>query len=186
LVRILCRRPFGRRLDQGNVSIRDLSVEQDLSLQSKTDDQFIGGVHLGYNLQGAHILYGVEGDASFADNISFLASIPGRLGWASDSCLIVGTAGVAFIDADENFTVVSADDGPFKFSHDGNEIGFVVGGGVGYKVMPNVSLGAEGLFYGFTSDGARLIAGDEPFVLHDHPEFSVVRARLTYFFNSGY
>lgn len=94
------------------------------------DTEFSGGVHGGYNWQMGGWLMGVEGDFDFANNINFLASVRGRLGWASGSWLLYGTAGVAFVDSDNNFVVVSADDGPFGFSHGNNNIGFVVGGGM--------------------------------------------------------
>ena len=60
---LLCRWQFGRGLSS-KLSIYDLSGDG-LSIKADTEDQFIGGVHLGYNLQGAHILYGIEGDADF-------------------------------------------------------------------------------------------------------------------------
>jgi len=96
------------------------------------------------------------------------------------------TAGVAFIDADNNFSVVSADDGPFNFNTGTTDTGFVVGGGVDYKVAPHLSLGLEGLYYDFGSKNASLNAGDEPFVLKDDENFATVRGRLTYHFDSSY
>jgi opacity protein-like surface antigen len=67
------------------------------------------------------------------------------------SWLPYATAGVAFIDAHNNFSVVSADDGPFNFNTGTTDTGFVVGGGVDYKVAPHLSLGLEGLYYDFGS-----------------------------------
>ncbi len=81
--------------------------------------------------------------------------------------------------------MASADDGPFSFSGGNNEKTAQVGG-IEYKVAPQLSLGVEGLFYDFGSDDAHLVAGDEPFVLKQDQDFTVVRARLTYHFNSGY
>jgi outer membrane immunogenic protein len=176
---------LGAAFDPNNLSIKDLSEEQDLSLNFSQDTEFIGGVHGGYNWQADSLLIGVEGDVDFANNINFLASVRGRLGWASESWLVYGTAGVAFIDTDNNFVVVSADDGPFGFSHGNNDTGFVVGGGLDYKVAPNISIGVEGLFYDFGNDKTSLVAGDEPFVLKDDLDFAVVQARLTYLFNGG-
>jgi outer membrane immunogenic protein len=177
---------LGAAFDTNNLSIKDLSVEQDLSLKSSDDTQFIGGVHTGFNWQMGSWLVGVEGDFDFSDNINFLASSRGRLGWALGNWLLYGTGGVAFIDADNNFVVVSADDGPFGFSHSNNDTGFVVGGGVDYKVGPHFSLGVEGLFYDFgNEDTEHLVAGDEPFVLKEEQDFAVVRGRLTYHFKTG-
>jgi outer membrane immunogenic protein len=177
---------LGAAFDPNNLSIKDLSEEQDLSLKFSNDTELIGGVHGGYNWQVGTWLIGVEGDFDFADNINYLASVRGRLGWALGSWLLYGTGGVAFIDTDNDFVVVSADDGPFSFSNGNTDTGYVVGGGVEYKVGPQLSLGLEGLYYDFGSDSSRLVAGDEPFVLKEDQDFATVRARLNYHFNSGY
>jgi outer membrane immunogenic protein len=177
---------LGAAFDPNDLSIKDLSEEQDLTLNFSNDTEFIGGVHGGYNWQSDSLLIGIEGDIDFADNINFLASVRGRLGWATTNWLVYGTAGVAFIDTDNDFVVVSADDGPFGFSNGNNDTGFVVGGGIDYKVAPRVSIGVEGLFYDFGDDKKTFVAGeDEPFVLKDDLDFAVVRARLTYLFNGG-
>ena len=84
-------------------------------------------------------LLGVEGDFDFADNINYLASVRGRVGWALGSWLLYGTGGVAFIDSDNDFVVVSADDGPFSFSDGNTDTGFVVGGGIDYKLAPHLT-----------------------------------------------
>ena len=86
----------------------------------------LGGVHLGYNLQGTHILYGIEGDADFSQDISFLGSIRGRLGWAGERVMVYGTAGVGFVNADANFTISSLVNPPTKLSHEISEVAFVV------------------------------------------------------------
>jgi len=177
---------LGAAFDPNNLSIKDLSDEQDLSLKFSNDTELIGGVHGGYNWQAGTWLIGVEGDFDFADNINYLASVRGRLGWALGSWLLYGTGGVAFIDTDNDFVVVSADDGPLSFSNGNTDTGYVVGGGVEYKIAPQFSLGLEGLYYDFGSDSSHLLAGDEPFVLKVDQDFATVRARLNYHFNSGY
>jgi opacity protein-like surface antigen len=58
----------------------------------------------------------------------------------------------------------------------------VVGGGIDYKIAPNLSLGAEALYYDFGSETTRLGLGDEPFVLDEDRDFTAVRARLNYHF----
>jgi outer membrane immunogenic protein len=177
---------LGAAFDPNDLSIKDLSEEQDLTLKFSNDTELIGGVQAGYNWQVASWLMGVEGDFDFADNINYLASVRGRLGWALGSWLLYGTGGVAFIDTDNDFVVVSADDEPFNFSNGNTDTGYVVGGGVDYKIAPQLSLGLEGLYYDFGSDSSHLVAGDEPFVLKEDQDFATVRARLNYHFNSGY
>ena len=76
---------------------------------------------------------------------------------------------------------------PLTFNRNRTETGFVVGGGGEYRVLPNTSLGAEGLFYDFGSSSTLLSTppevGGEPFVFKDDLNFWVVRGRLTYYFN---
>ena len=124
---------LGAAFDPNDLSIKDLSEEQDLTLKFSNDTELIGGVHGGYNWQMGTWVVGVEGDFDFAENINYLASVRGRLGWALGSWLLYGTGGVAFIDTDNDFVVVSADDGPFSFSNGNTDTGYVVGGGVGIQ-----------------------------------------------------
>ena len=176
---------LGAAFYPNNLSIKDLSEERDLTLKFSNDTELIGGVQAGYNWQMGSWLVGVEGDIDFADNINYLASARGRLGWALGSWLLYGTGGVAFIDSDNDFTVVSAA-GPFNFSNGNTNTGFVVGGGVDYKIAPQLSLGIEGLYYDFGSESSHLAANDEPFLLREDEDFATVRARLNYHFDSGY
>ena len=175
---------LGAAFDANNVSIKDLSADQDLSLKFSNDTEFIGGVQAGYNWQAGSLLLGVEGDIDFANNIDYLASIRGRLGFATENWLFYGTAGVAFIDTNTSVTVVSASDGPFGFNVGTTDTGFVGGGGIDYRIGPNVSLGVEGLYYDFGSDTQNLVTGaNEPFVLKDDLDFAVARARLNFHFD---
>jgi len=173
---------LGAAFDPNNLGIKDLSEEQDLSLQFSNDTKLMGGVQAGYNWQLGSWVVGVEGDFDFAKNLNYLASARGRLGWAAGNWLFYGTGGVAFIDTDSNFVVASTGDGPFRFRNGQTDTGFVVGGGIDYKITSNVSLGAEALYYGFGSDATRLSAGTEPFVLKDEQDFTAVRGRLNYHF----
>ena len=98
---------LGAAFDPNDLSIKDLSEEQDLTLKFSNDTELIGGAQAGYNWQMGIWLVGVEGDFDFAENINYLASVRGRLGWALGSWLLDGTGGVAFIDTDNDFVVVS-------------------------------------------------------------------------------
>jgi outer membrane immunogenic protein len=177
---------LGAAFDPNDLSIKDQSAEQDLTLKFSNDTELIGGVHGGYNWQVGSWLGGVEADVDFAESVNYLASVRGRLGWALGSWLLYATGGAAFLDTDNDFVVVSADDGPFSFSNGKTDTGFVVGGGVEYKIAPQLSLGLEGLYYDFGSDSSHLVAGDEPFVLKEDQDFATVRARLNFHFDSGY
>ena len=179
---------LGAAFDPIDLSIKDLSEEQDLTLNFSSDTEFIGGVHFGGALwQFGNFYIGSEDDVNFADNINYLATVRGRLGWVSNNWLVYATGGAAFIDTDFSVTVVSADEGPTRFKHSDTAIGGVVGGGLEYKAASNFSLGVEGLFYDFGTKTTRLTAsqGTEPFILNDNLDFATVRARLSYYFTLG-
>ena len=156
-------------------------------MPSPAEDQILIGLHGGYNWQVQQIVLGVEGDVSFSNDANYLASIRGRLGFAPwDRLLLYGTAGAAFIDLDEPFAIVIAARS-LSVHRNRTATGFVAGGGGEYRVLPNTSLGAEGLFYDFGSSSTLLSTplevGGEPFVFKDDLNFWVVRGRLTYYFN---
>jgi outer membrane immunogenic protein len=124
------------------------------------DTMFIGGFHVGYNWQKpSNIVLGVEGDVDFGDDIDYLATIRGRLGYAMGSTLIYATGGAAFLGVDSDFD-------------DDTLTGWVAGGGIEHKLRENVSVGLEGLYYDF----------DEDDNFGADADFWSVRARLTYHF----
>jgi opacity protein-like surface antigen len=95
--------------------------------------------------------------------IDFLASVRGRLGMAFNNFLVYGTGGVAWAEAEARARV-EVDDNALaqttewtgKESFD--DIGFVVGGGMGWMVIPQTfSVGIEGLYY-FFDDSTTLIS----------------------------
>jgi outer membrane immunogenic protein len=162
------------------------------------ENSFLGGVHGGYNFQTGALVYGFEADVSFANNIDYLASIRGRLGFAAGNWLFYGTGGVGF--AETNFSGTVSDGRLISHTYDlsDSQTGFVVGGGVEVKVSSNVSLGVEGLYYGFDGYGASgssaAVWGGNNYDLLGLAEskadvgsdIGVVRARLNYHFNGGY
>ena len=101
------------------------------------DNDVVGGLQLGHNRQNGNIVYGAEGDLSFGDDTT--GSIRARLGFARQSWLVYGTAGLAIGDDDT---------------------GLAAGGGIEYKVADSASIGAEALYYdlddNFTVIRARL------------------------------
>ncbi len=129
-----------------------------------SDAEAIGGGHLGYNWQGpSNIVIGIEGDVDFADDIDYLATIRGRLGYAFGPTLAYATGGAAFIGFDED-----------------SDTGFVVGGGLEHKLRENVSFGVEGLYYNVSSDGENIFDGK----FDIDRDFWAVRARATYHFSA--
>jgi outer membrane immunogenic protein len=134
------------------------------------DAVFVGGFHAGYNWQrDSNWVFGIEGDIDGVDSdiVNFLASIRGRLGWASGPSLFYLTGGVAFLGLDDDI---------FR---DDTATGFVVGLGWDYKLRENWSVGLEGLYYNF-EDNRDVFGFDE------NVDFWTVRARLTYHFSDHY
>ncbi len=73
----------------------------------------VAGVHLGYNWQDGARVFGIEGDANWADEDfrDYLASIRLRLGHSFDRVLVYGTAGVAFAKSAGDVASVSLSSG---------------------------------------------------------------------------
>ena len=162
---------------------------------SDKDDgvSLVGGLHVGYNFQDDNLVYGIEADVSFSDNVDYLASLRARLGYAVNDLLIYATAGVAFAGIDDsqlywegrrgNYPVGESDD-------DDSKVGFVVGGGAEFKFAPNWSLGLEGLYY-FFADSDDSYSWDKyckeyKLTHEDDNDMLVVRARLSYHFQDAY
>lgn len=118
---------------------------------------------VGFNVQQGAFVYGIEGDiglvsvgdvssddadASYlALGMSPVATLRGRLGFAVDSLLFYGTAGLAVANFDID------DDWGVGYSTEGFKVGGVIGAGVELAVTDNMSLRAEGRFMGFDIDG---------------------------------
>ncbi len=164
------------------------------------DDEFlIGGLHIGYNFQGAGSpwVLGVEGDISFADEIDYVATLRARLGYAYGNALFYITGGVAFADFGDSLDVkyigTRTDISLFdKSGGKDNETGFVLGAGAEFKLKPNLSFGVEGLYYGFDDIASQVVfidddTDDDEFATFSQkvdPDFWVIRARLTYHLTS--
>lgn len=130
------------------------------------------GAQLGYNYQMGNFVFGIEGDIqspgvkdSFRDGetdvqtlkLNSLATVRGRLGYAFDSILVYGTAGIGFVNGK---LIVENGVDTFTF----NQQAFVFGGGAEYMFMPNVTLRLEYLRYdlgkNFTDQLVALSDGD--------------------------
>jgi outer membrane immunogenic protein len=144
------------------------------SVENDVDNTWLAGVHVGYNWQTArNFVLGIEGslgvlgedrgvefDGEDLGELSddWLASIRGRVGYASGATLLYGTGGIAFLSGDHE---------PF----DDTFTGWVAGAGVEHKFRDNLSFGVEGLYYSFE---------DEFNGVDLERDFFTVQARLTY------
>jgi outer membrane immunogenic protein len=99
---------------------------------------FVGGAQIGYNWQFSQIILGVEGDISSTDgeDIDWLATLRGRLGYAWDRVMPYATAGLAIAEVDT----------PFSGSG-GTETGWTAGGGIEVAVSETISLRGEYLHF---------------------------------------
>lgn len=102
-------------------------------------------------------------NASLNTNINWLASVRGRLGYASNQWLLYATGGVAFAEMDFGARVNCTNIAP-SFCGGGAQsidtrfkdtrVGAVVGGGIEYKPASNWIFGLEYLYYHFDSASA--------------------------------
>lgn len=178
---------LGAAFDPNKLSFQDQSTAQDLVFSAPDQNsRIIGGVQAGYLWQPGGIVFGVEGDSSWAKNIDYLASVRGVVGVPEGPFLLYGTGGAAFEGVHERFTVFSQSPGIFDFNRDINKNGWVAGAGFQTWVLPAVSVGVEGLYYDMGSDTTALATtagtAGEPFLVKDDRRFAVVRARVDYHF----
>jgi outer membrane immunogenic protein len=136
----------------------------------------IGGIYGGYNWQwNSPLVLGVEADISgtslktsdllapalggggpiagtsqtAATDVKWLASVRGRAGYAVDKVLFYVTGGAAWINTDYSATLTALRGETAVTSFNRTKTGWVAGGGVEWAFMPNWSVRAEYLYYGF-------------------------------------
>jgi outer membrane immunogenic protein len=158
---------------------------------------WLGGLHAGYNHQFGNLVVGVEAsiDAGNQDahrlevpalnyvtdtEVNYMASIAGRAGLAFDRFFFFGKAGVAYIDYDYSASFQQGNLITAR-SHDFDDFGYVVGGGVEYALTDRFTIGAEYEHYDFGSqtDGIQREAGccgDD--VLKADVDANIIKARL--------
>lgn len=159
----------------------------------------LGGIHIGYNLQIAQYVAGIEGTVdgsslsgtresdsgvSMGTRTDVQGSIRARIGIALDRVLIYGTGGAAFAGFTNNYEFA----GPPSLEETDSKTraGWTVGGGIEYAVTNNWSIGAEYRY----SDFGHVV--DFPFstltlgtvVFTHHLTENQVQARVSYKFNS--
>ena len=128
----------------------------------------VGG-QVGYNWQSAQLLLGVEFDAmTLADggeninapttptsvlsaDMSYLASVRARLGWAINNWLLFGSVGWGFSEFEFTQNVPTA---PFAHKIRLDDSGLAYGGGVEWMMTYGVSLRAEYLRYDIGASSA--------------------------------
>lgn len=156
----------------GNVDVTDASGDlSDIDSYSLTG--WLAGVQAGANVQMDSIVFGIEGDIAWTDitgdsgdadedvlgtDINWLGTLRGRLGFAADTFLLYGTAGIAFAGVD-SWMIDTWD--PETFTISDTRFGWVVGIGAEAMVAENVSLKAEVLYHDFGTEDFSFDGGDE-------------------------
>ncbi|MDE2362779.1 MAG: porin family protein [Hyphomicrobiales bacterium] len=108
-----------------------------LPAASVNNGGFVGGAHIGYNLQTGPAVFGVEGDVegTTVRNSALRASVRGRLGFAVDRVLFYGTGGLALATSNYN---------TYYWNNGSNtRLGWTAGAGVEYAFAPNWSARLE-------------------------------------------
>jgi len=137
-----------------------------------TGSGFIGGGQVGYNYQVNQWVIGLEAEVSGAGiknnlasfgpitasfNWNSLATLSSRFGYAFDNWLVYGKAGAAWADVSANVSAF----GMQMVSAGGTANGWVAGVGAEYAFQNNWSAKIEYNAFGFGSDSATFISGND-------------------------
>jgi outer membrane immunogenic protein len=150
---------------------------------------FMGGVQAGANFQFGSFVTGIEGDIQYANmskttrftgapvlgtalttsagqELGWLGTLRGRVGFAADRLLVYGTGGLAFgkVEAAGSVVGVAAPGLVWAGQSSGTRTGWAAGAGVEYAFTDNLSLKAEYLHYDlgttrFTAVGNAAVRG---------------------------
>lgn len=172
----------------GSVGAGVISTNMDLTNSSYdytyTEGAITALATAGVNMQDGAIVYGIEGDiglvwdgesehssddsflngATLSTSMSPLATLRGRIGYATGNVLIYGTAGLAVA----NFDIKNSYDTPAQATR--VELGGVVGIGAEYAVSDSMSLKAELRHTFFDVEGA----SDDTYVNHVNSTIGLV------------
>jgi outer membrane immunogenic protein len=176
---------------------------------------WVAGGQLGYNWQRDSFVFGLEGDVSLMHlksgmtttllnpiplpfppamgmtnaNMDWYGTFRGRLGWAAGPVLFYGTGGVAYGNVELNSNVTS---GPGSLAAQAwsARAGWVAGGGIEFKVRPDVifSIGYQYVDFGHVSlASSATVFGPTPFTLNatTHAQFQVATAGVSWLFPPG-
>ncbi len=178
------------------------------SFSNRSENGFVGGVHVGYDVQYGSFVVGAVADVSYADfsetrgfttllgssssvtrSIDVLATARARAGVAFDSILVYGTGGLAYANVKQDYRPVMVTGLTPVSSNDEDSFGYTIGGGAEFMVTPKFSFGAEYLYTNLGSDDSRASLIDAAGIvratgqLDDDVDFHTVWAKVSYRFN---
>jgi outer membrane immunogenic protein len=154
-------------------------------------DGFVGGGQLGYNWQSGNLLLGIEGDfqgstQSRSDSgtvggvfftvdqdLPWLATIRGRIGYANGPWLVYATGGAAWVNYKLSATALGT-----TVSSDATRAAWTVGGGVEWMFVPRWSAKLEYLYV--DTDSVSVTLFGVPFT--GRAKDNIVRAGVNYHF----
>lgn len=183
-------------------------------------DGFTGGLQLGYNFQvGSGWVFGFETDISYTDfrdevtvitsslagvpglqntfrqELEFLGTVRGRIGYAFDRTLFYVTGGLAYGGVNNSVDMTGLPPGlPLQFSGSERDIrvGYAVGGGIEHAFTPNWSVKLEYLYYDLGDEDAVAVnnVSGNPALGPGYNSFfdnsgHIVRAGINYRFGGG-
>jgi outer membrane immunogenic protein len=160
-----------------------------------------GGGQVGYNFQYGHIVFGFETDfqggdisdsasgttaaglgAQSSQSVDWFGTARGRLGYAFDRTLVYFTGGFAYGDVNQSAQFSNGVD----LKRNDIQTGYVLGGGVEYKISSAWSLKGEYQYIDLGNDKlSGLDAGAPVEANHGATNLQTVRLGLNYHFNSG-
>jgi outer membrane immunogenic protein len=159
-----------------------------LSSGDFNQDGYAIGVTAGYNWQLANVLFGFEGDASWADitgstgnncsnscftTIRWFDTARARLGYAAGNVLPYVTGGAAFVNLNAGQPGVGGSN---------DRVGGTIGGGIEWLFASSLSLKAEYLYAAFASQTTYTSAAGLPVSVTER-DVSLARVGLNYHFN---
>ncbi len=141
---------------------------------------FTGGGQMGYNFQAGNWVYGIEADIAYTDlnetrtvtttglapgrapnlqntfrqELEYLGTVRGRLGYSFGRTLFYGTGGFAFGGVNNSASFTGANGAPVQFSggRSDTRTGYAVGGGVEHAFAGPWSMKVEYLYYNLGRD----------------------------------
>jgi len=164
----------------------------------------LGGIQLGYNQQIGNILFGIEGDFSFAgfngersltfapvtitqnSKIKWLSTVTGRVGFANGPWLTYAKAGVAWAKQDYGYLLtVTAPAETINMSVSERRSGWIVGAGIEYALANQWSVRGEYNFINFadrafTATGTDSLSGPTYTNGHAMQNLHLVKLGLNY------
>jgi outer membrane immunogenic protein len=195
---------IGYAWGKDNVDVTDNPIANVVSL-SESPKGVIGGAHLGYNLQIAQWVVGLEGSVDgtsmhssftpagffstvqFSDRVAVEGSIRARAGIAFNRVLLYATGGAAFAGIDNTYLLL-----PPAFAAGTSEkvtktrAGWTVGGGIAYAVTNNWSVRAEYRYSDYGRYNDFPFQGEVPggLIARHHLTENQVQAGVSYKFDS--